>query len=154
MPFRIAYIFDIDGTIADCTHRLHYIEGEKKNWQAFYDACKDDEPIKQTIRLLWRLHESGAQIIFITGRPEKTRKATALWLKKHVFGLYTVKPEIRLYMRSDGDYRQDKDVKEEIYKNTDWGMFRIEAVFEDRKQCVDMWRRLGLTCYQVADGDY
>lgn len=54
----------------------------------------------------------------------------------------------------DGDYRQDKDVKEEIYKNTDWGMFRIEGVFEDRKQCVDMWRRMGLTCYQVADGDY
>lgn len=28
------------------------------------------------------------------------------------------------------------------------------GVFEDRKQCVDMWRSLGLTCYQVADGNY
>ena len=28
------------------------------------------------------------------------------------------------------------------------------VVFEDRKRCVDMWRRNGITCLQVAEGDF
>lgn len=46
-----AYIFDIDGTIADCSHRLHFITGEHKNWDAFYDACLDDAPINDVIKM-------------------------------------------------------------------------------------------------------
>ena len=31
---------------------------------------------------------------------------------------------------------------------------RLVAVFEDRKRVVDMWRENGVTCYQVAPGDF
>ena len=30
----------------------------------------------------------------------------------------------------------------------------IFAVFDDRQQVVDMWRANGLTCFQVAEGDF
>ena len=30
----------------------------------------------------------------------------------------------------------------------------VFAVFDDRQQVVDMWRQNGLTCFQVADGDF
>ena len=30
----------------------------------------------------------------------------------------------------------------------------VFAVFDDRIQVVDMWRQNGLTCFQVADGDF
>ena len=30
----------------------------------------------------------------------------------------------------------------------------VFAVFDDRNQVVDMWRDNGLTCFQVADGDF
>ena len=30
----------------------------------------------------------------------------------------------------------------------------IFAVFDDRQQVVDMWRKNGLTTFQVADGDF
>ena len=30
----------------------------------------------------------------------------------------------------------------------------VFAVFDDRNQVVDMWRKNGLTTFQVADGDF
>jgi len=29
-------IFDLDGTLCDITHRLHFIEGDNKDWDGFY----------------------------------------------------------------------------------------------------------------------
>lgn len=31
---------------------------------------------------------------------------------------------------------------------------RVEIVFDDRNSVVKMWRLLGLTCFQVAEGDF
>jgi hypothetical protein len=41
---------DFDGTLADITHRLHFIQGEHKDWPAFYRACVDDTPIMPMIQ--------------------------------------------------------------------------------------------------------
>ena len=54
----MAYIFDIDGTLADCSHRLHYISGEHKDWDAFYKECVNDKPIMGVIEVLWSLQEN------------------------------------------------------------------------------------------------
>ena len=34
------------------------------------------------------------------------------------------------------------------------GVDNVAMVFDDRQQVVDMWRSNGLTCFQVADGDF
>ena len=34
------------------------------------------------------------------------------------------------------------------------GKDNVAMVFDDRQQVVDMWRYNGLTCFQVADGDF
>lgn len=156
------YIFDIDGTIADGSQRLHYILPSKKDimgevdldkiapdWESFYKDCVNDKPITPTIDLLRALHERGAKIIFVTGRPEKYMDETLQWLQK-----YACKNVEGLFMRKDGDHRPDYIVKKEIYDEHIKPYHHIDGVFEDRKQCVDMWRRIGLTCYQVADGNY
>ena len=57
-------------------------------------------------------------------------------------------------MRETNDYRQDAVIKKEIYEKEIEGKYCIQGVFEDRTQCVNMWRKLGLTCFQVTDGDY
>ena len=36
----------------------------------------------------------------------------------------------------------------------DIGVDNVAMVFDDRNQVVDMWRQNGLTCFQVADGDF
>jgi FMN phosphatase YigB (HAD superfamily) len=38
-------IFDIDGTLMDISHRKHFVDGDKKDWQAFKNATIKDTPI-------------------------------------------------------------------------------------------------------------
>lgn len=145
----MTYIFDIDGTLADCSQRLHYISGKNKDWDTFYKECVNDKPIMDVVEILWALQESGGKIIYVTGRPITYMDETMEWLQKYIGDKV-----VALFMRDDGDHRPDYIVKKEIYEQYIKGKFFIDGVFEDRKQCVDMWRSLGLTCYQVADGNY
>ena len=53
----------------------------------------------------------------------------------------------------DEHYMKDSDLKQfwlDAHLNKD----DVFAVFDDRQQVVDMWRQNGLTCFQVADGDF
>ncbi len=148
-------IFDIDGTLANISHRLHFIQGEKKDWESFYSAMDKDQPIYE-ITLLLRLlilttmTDTEYKVVFVTGRPEKYREKTMKWLDNivHIENLNE-----RLFMRKDGDHRQDYVVKREIVgKLREQGSIRM--AFEDRDQVVQMYRSLGIRCLQVVDGDY
>jgi hypothetical protein len=35
-------IFDIDGVLADVRHRVHHLEGRRKDWGAFFQAAPRD----------------------------------------------------------------------------------------------------------------
>ena len=84
------YIFDLDGTLADITHRLHYIQQDKKDWRGFFAACVDDAPILPTIRTLQALHKSGADVWIWSGRSDECKAQTVKWLQRHVrFGFPT-----------------------------------------------------------------
>jgi hypothetical protein len=159
----MAYIFDIDGTLANCSQRLHFILPAKEDligdidldkiapdWESFYKDCVNDKPILPVVNLAYTLKESHQDLIFVTGRPEKYMEETMDWLCN-----YLDTDCVTLMMRENGDHRPDYIVKKEIYEKYIKPYYEvIDGVFEDRKQCVDMWRSLGLTCYQVADGNY
>lgn len=150
-------IIDIDGTIADCSHRLHYLDEKPPNWDAFFAAMIDDTPIKGMADLLNSL---DLCIIYITGRPDSYYDVTVKWLEKHGFP----QEGCEVFMRTDGDKRPDTIVKREIYED----MVRVggygsepyckpeDVLFaiEDRKRVVDMWRSLGILTLQPKDGDY
>ena len=72
-------VVDLDGTVADCTHRLHFINGETKDWKGFYEACKDDKPIMSMIDMVRALNERYYYVIFLTGRSELARNVTQDW---------------------------------------------------------------------------
>lgn len=163
MPKIPTYIFDIDNTLSDCRHRLHFIQPSPgmihfpkedidwtPDWDGFYAACGEDTPIWSVMTLLDFLVDGGAYIIFVTGRPEKCRDKTLAWLKHYIPSV----DNADLFMRADGDHRPDYKVKEEIFKTCLDPNCEVYGVFEDRDQCVNMWRGLGLQCYQVNKGDY
>lgn len=143
------YIFDIDGTIADISHRLHFIQQEPKDWAGFFAACDDDAPIRDVIEVCNLLYRSGAQILLVSGRSDEVRPQTERWLEKH-----SVRFEA-LYMRKAGDHREDHVIKKEILDRevSGWRV-RVNGVFEDRKQVVDMYRAKGLRVFQVAAGNF
>lgn len=141
-------ISDLDGTLTNFRHRLHYLKsGTKPDWLAFNSSACADPPVAASINLLRMAFVSNWQIAIVTGRSDKQRPQSQNWLARHKV------PYHLLYMRTDGDNRSDVDVKLEIYlerlkhKN-------IQFVLEDRDKLVEMWRGLGLTCFQVQKGAY
>jgi phosphoglycolate phosphatase-like HAD superfamily hydrolase len=155
------FIFDLDGTLADCSHRLHFIQGERKDWRAFFAACVDDKPIEPAIRTLQALRNGGADIWIWTGRSDEVRYETEQWLEKHGCfrspRLWPPRGE-HLRMRRQGDHRGDDTLKREWLSEAEQfakqEYVRLTAVFEDRDRVVQMWRAAGLPCFQVADGAY
>lgn len=146
-------ICDIDGTIADCEHRRHYITTKPKDHDAFYAGVRDDKPIGNVIVLLLSLLErdyAPPSVTFVTGRPERIRKDTEWWLAEY---LHLYPEHYQMFMRKDRDYRQDYLVKQDILdKHIDKS--KVWVVLDDRDQVVQMWRRNGLTCLQVAEGNF
>jgi hypothetical protein len=145
-------ICDIDGTVADPTHRRHFVRTKPKNWPAFNAAAPMDPCIEPIARMIRDLKVAGHRVIFVSGRegtPE-LRKATADWLARHDLadlGDW-------LFMRKAGDCRADDIVKEEILDELLTQGFKPTVAFDDRNRVVEMWRRRGLICAQVAEGDF
>ena len=139
------FIFDIDGTLSDCSHRLHFIQQKTPDWDAFYSQCLNDAPKEDVCRVC---RELSYPVIYITGRTQNVRMETDKWL------VYNDLPHGMLFMRASGDHRPDYELKKEIYEKHIKDRYDVIGVFEDRDQVVKMWRSLGLTCFQVADGSY
>jgi len=146
-----AIIFDIDGTLSDATHRRHLVENGNNQWDAFFKAIPDDPPIVPIVDLARSLIRFGEKaILFATGRPERTRKDTLVWLTGH--GL-EIDFQSRLFMRNDDDKRPDHIVKRDILDQMREAGFVPILVFDDRQSVVDMWRREGIRVAQTAPGN-
>ena len=144
------FIFDIDGTIADATHRLHHIIGDNKDWEAYDKLCHEDIPIKSIITIANCLYYNDFDIMLLTGRNERTRKDTEAWLQ-HNHVRYDF-----LIMRGFDDRREDTIVKlENLAKfREDCPEFKIQTIFEDRKRLTEAFRAEGYHVCQVAEGDF
>ena len=140
------YIFDIDGTLADCSHRLHHIQKQPKDWTAFFAEVLDDEPIPHVVALAKSLAERH-EIVFVSGRSDQCRGQTELWLCRHAFFA-------PLFMRRAGDHRDDDVVKIEILAEVRAAGYEPIMAFDDRDRVVAAWRAAGIPCAQVAPGDF
>lgn len=147
-------VFDIDGTIADCTHRLHYIEKKPKNWNVFFSSAKNDLPILPMVDLLMQLADNNRSefiantIVLATGRPEYLRNDTTEWIRKHIGHGYID----RIYMRGNTDYRSDDVVKVELAQRIEKDYnSKIWMWFDDRERVIQALRNeLGIFVIDVA----
>ncbi|MFJ2374430.1 hypothetical protein ACIOZL_16680 [Streptomyces sp. NPDC087769] len=130
-------VFDLDGTLADSGHRQHYLEGRRRDWNGFFSAAVDDPPLPQGVRLALDSAES-CEVRYLTGRPERCRRDTVVWLAEH--GL----PEGRVYMRREGDRRPARHTKLEILKRL--GREReIRMLVDDDELVCDAAEQAGFT---------
>ena len=144
-------IFDLDGTLADCEHRRHFVTGDKKDWDGFFKTCVNDEPIKPIINLLKMYRALGCNIYILSGRSASVMTQTRLWIERHVGYLGS---GMQLAMREEEDLRPDRHVKIDMLIELGLEPEDTEIVFDDRQSMVDMWRELGFLCCQVAPGDF
>lgn len=147
-------ICDIDGTIADVRHRLHYIQnpdGTKKakpDWDAFHAACVDDTPFLDVMQVASTLYQTGSALYFLSGRNDVVREQTVEWLQRHRF--YRGHSYTDIIMRKAGDRRPDTIIKLEMMRELGLTPNDVLCIFDDRQCVVDMWRENGYRVMQVA----
>lgn len=146
------YIFDLDGTIALIHKRRHLVEGEKKDWRAFFAACVEDEPNNSVIDTLLYLVSAGAEVRIWSGRSSEVMEQTRAWLMEM---LGQTAADIELCMRVEGDFTPDEILKAHWFDSmSTHDRRRLIAVFDDRDKVVAMWRSKGVACFQVAPGGF
>lgn len=136
----ICWIVDVDGTLA-------LLDGRDPYETVALGDDLPNQPVIQVVRALAH-HPDVDAIVVVSGRQEHSRKVTLDWLEDH--GI----PFNELHMRPTGDNRPDQMIKEEILDVQLLPRYEVVGVLDDRQKVVDMWRRNGLTCFQVAPGDF
>ena len=145
-------IFDLDGTLAliDKRRAISTKDNGKLDWDRFFDPgmISLDQPNKPVIKTLQMFMDNGFKIVIFSGRSDKTFNATTEWLmnNKIMWHQLQMRPQDHLFM-------PDNDLKQ-MWLDTLIDKDDVFAVFDDRQQVVDMWRKNGLTCFQVADGNF
>jgi len=149
-------VFDLDGTLCDVSKsaQKHLVDAKhktgKKDWEGFHRAIINDPPILPTLNTMKTFLMGGHCVEIWTGRSMSLFDETGAWLYKHTeyWGL----PDfyIPLRMRAQGDKTDDHAMKRAWAE--EFG--KPDAVFEDRQRVVDMWRSIGVTCYQVDNGKF
>jgi uncharacterized HAD superfamily protein len=149
-------IFDLDGTLADITKRreMSTKENGKIDWDVFFETNNiwfdlPNEPVITMAQLLSERH----RIVIFSGRSKATKTETKRWLQKFnvPFDILKMRPT-----SNDWKFMPDDELKQHwldlLFK--DEKKKDILCVFDDRQKVVDMWRRNGITCFQVDDGNF
>ncbi len=172
-------IFDLDGTLANCEHRRHFVDGNKSpilkigeefdkkdlwkpDWKSFYEACDKDDliiPVAELYERLWRENDYYKEFQIWSGRCESVRKKTEKWLDER---------EIRyskLKMRPIRDNTPDDILKERWLNERCSDLIEaqiegrnpmkhdIDFVFDDRPKVIRMWRRRGIFVFNCCQHD-
>ena len=147
-PQKGFVLCDLDGTLADTTHRQHFVEQEPKDWDGFFRAMGDDPVRVDVLQQIVELWGAGHPLVFVSGRPETYRGATERWLQ-------TVTPWVVpfVFMRRAGDHRPDTVVKAEMLRtywpDTSW----IHCVLDDRPSVIrEVWQAAGIQVIDCGNG--
>lgn len=134
---RDCVICDLDGTLA-------LLNGRNPYDASFCEQDIINIPVNNILNNL----NKNTKIIFVSGREDKYKSQTVKWLNKHNF------INNLLFMRKSGDTTNDSIIKENIYETHIKNKYNVLFVIDDRNKVVDMWRNLGLTCFQCTEGDF
>ena len=149
-------IFDLDGTLANIDKRreMSTMENGKMNWEIFFTPENiwfdlPNEPVIEMSKILSQKH----RIVILSGRSKATKQETVRWLNKFEvpFDVIKMRPTTREWL-----FMPDDDLKQHWLDTLFSGDKKkdILCVFDDRQKVVDMWRRNGLTCFQVDEGQF
>jgi hypothetical protein len=171
-------IFDLDGTLANCEHRRHFVDYNhwlgnqnigsdlskfKPDWKSFYEACDQDKPILPTIHIINHFILLDNIIEIWSGRCESVKEKTEKWLADYLHG--NSQYPIKLKMRPIGDITPDDILKEkwldEYLDSTSPRQWEeeyktkhpIDFVFDDRPKVIRMWRRRGIFVFNCCQHD-
>lgn len=172
-------IFDLDGTLADCEHRRHFVHRYiacdhwhqipnhpvdmcdsckdkhkkwKPEWKSFYEDCDQDKPIESTITVIR---------VLLSRDYYSSAKDVHIWSGR----CESVRKKTEdwldnnsitynsLKMRPIGDSTPDDQLKEKWLDESLAKGNTIDFVFDDRPKVVRMWRRRGIFVFNCCQHD-
>lgn len=134
-----AVIFDMDGTLANVSGILDYLEPPNRNFHKFHRASVNCPPNQWVVDEAVACYEAGLPILIVTARVFKYCWETMFWLRHNL-----PVPYEQLYMRRDGDYRPDGVVKREIHSMIREDGYSVVRAWDDNPQVVAVWESLGI----------
>jgi hypothetical protein len=143
---RKALIVDLDGTLFNIDHRLHYLE--EKEYDKFFAAVDRDVPNRWCVELVEGMYTQMYDIIFVSGRNKVVEKQTRLQLTALGFGGHA------LYMRPEDSRISDVDLKRGIYRGAIKDKYDLVLAVEDRKRVAKMYREEGVVVLHCAEGNF
>ena len=149
-------VVDIDGTLADNSHREGFVQGSQKDWEAFYqpELVAWDKPIVEAQLGLPRLYTACTGLYIHTGRPERLRQVTENWLFKHFNMHFAMTSNLKyahstspnyasLVMRDDRDHRPAVVYKEELHLYLkEWGR-ESRCIIDDDRRNEELYKKYG-----------
>jgi phosphoglycolate phosphatase-like HAD superfamily hydrolase len=142
------WVFDVDGTLTDPSHRRHHVQNKPKRWDLWNKEMVNDGHHHHVIQFTRLAHQLGKKVVICTGREESYRVHTVNHL-----GAGDVYYD-RMYMRASKDNRPDDIVKKELLDQMREDGYNPVLVFDDRDSVVKMWRENGIPTFQVNYGDF
>ncbi len=131
------YLVDVDGTLAINNTRHPFA----------WDKVAEDA-LNPDVATMVRKLSQDTTIIVLSGRSSVCYDLTAGWLKQYEIEYKD------LFMRPADDQRPDDILKSELYHLNIRDRYNVLGVIDDRPKVCRMWRRLGLSVFQVGNPDY
>ncbi|MGW1864857.1 phosphatase domain-containing protein [Streptomyces mauvecolor] len=128
-------VFDLDGTLADSSHRQRFLDRRPRDWDAFFAAAPADPPLAEGVALC-REAAGDCEVVYLTGRPERCREDTLAWLAEQ--GL----PDGALHMRRNDDRRPARVTKLQILRRLGRGR-EIRMLVDDDELVCDAAEQAG-----------
>jgi predicted kinase len=138
-----AKIYDVDGTLMNHA-------GKRSPYD--YTSVHLDEPYEDIMQQMRDDYALGYSLIVLSGREDSCREATEQSLRQ--YSQLPVGYEIPVLMRKTGDSRADFIIKYEIFMQEIAESYNVLNVYDDRLQVIQMWRDIGVRCYDVAGNTF
>lgn len=141
-----AYIFDVDGTLANVDPFLPFIRNGNKDYDSFHLLSIDAIPNFDVVQMLNNAYSDNNAIIIVTSRKEKWRGLTSLWLKNNNIS------SDALFMRLDNDDRSHYDIKKDILDRISQ-MWDVVHAVDDHPDIIRLWEENGISTTKIGTWD-
>ena len=150
---RLVLVVDVDGTVADSRDRAEEVERkfgpDPDHWKdpELHEFLKAQDIARDKVipgaELLPEVARSmNADIVFLTGRSERSRKDTRRWLQDNMLA----HPYMPLFMRPDDDYRPGGECKGDVFRKQVLPLYegRRFVFLDDDPSCLRVYKQHGL----------
>jgi len=142
-------IMDLEGTLTDCSHRIHYyVDKNYDKWNSLFSA---DTPNKYMLRIIRESIKLDKKIIICTAKSAECAESVYDWLR--TYHCWENGPSIlsiidSIYFRKKDDRRISVTVKEEML----WKIMKkwsVTFAYDDRLGNCEMYISNGIPTRQI-----